>query len=702
MLASIISYLFLAASIVIAYLFYKRQRFYYNENMEKLEKAKNFFLENPTYSIVTRNGDKLIDESGLEGDLLNLVQELNKYMSRNKGTTDFSIIQNKTERFANTIFENASSNLAFPTYMGLMGTFTGVFLGLIGFVFSDFFTGLGLDFGADEEANITRLVYGVLVSMVTSFIGLLFTTRSNKRATEYKRIMDERKNVFYDFIQNELMPVLGMSVVAALTQLKETLLHFHESFDVITTKFERTFNSCTEKFGKEFEKNIVAVGKAADQLGSSIEIVNTNVENQQKLLKELRSDGMIAALDRFIKAGKQFEESSNTVQELDRIRKELSASITSLINVQKDYNGSLVVPKLIAERLNVILERVTTFENSVNTLGESIAQTHMLGNSELSLIQEHLDNIKRKDAIAAEYQETANEELKALFDSETEIIKSLHRQYTSAIEEHGDEFRVLMDKVSEAITQKKREFMQTLQDAFDLTELQTEFAHLKELPDIHKKIGTLNSSVDAFKSAVKEQSDAEIGKLGTIETKLEIIPSAIKEQTEANRTVVENATSKLQEHISSVSSSTANSIEERSSAILSEVDEVKSSVKTVISNTSDVRKLIEDRLVDVTGKLSSQNIILEELQEYAKQKVTIDKDSMLNIANAIKQQQNEVSVLENMLDNFKEGVNDAFTKMIDSKLKDVSDKVDAINSMLEKAKQNTTQPEKNKDKADKK
>ena len=242
MFSTIFSYISIVLSIVVACIFFKKQKKYYDENMSKLEKARDFFLANPTYSVVTVGNDKAIEEKNINGELLGLIKELNKYMSRNKGTTDFSIIQNKTERFANTIYENASSNLAFPTYMGLMGTFIGVFMGLVGFAAPDLLGLIGIDIESSEESNITRLILGVIVSMFTSFIGLSFTIRSNKAATEYKRTMDERKNIFYDFIQNELMPVLGMSVVAALTQLKETLTHFHESFDVITSNFERTFN----------------------------------------------------------------------------------------------------------------------------------------------------------------------------------------------------------------------------------------------------------------------------------------------------------------------------------------------------------------------------------------------------------------------------------------------------------------------------
>lgn len=592
-------------------------------------------------------------------------------MSRNKGTTDFSIIQNKTERFANTIFENASSNLAFPTYMGLMGTFTGVFMGLLGFALPDLLELFGMHIESPEESNITRLILGVIVSMVTSFMGLYFTTRSNKVATDYKRIMDERKNIFYDFIQNELMPVLGMSVVAALTQLKETLTHFHESFDVITNNFERTFNNCTSKFGKEFEKNIVAVGNAASQLGTSIEAVNKNVENQQNLLKELRSDGMIMALDRFIDAGKQFQNSTEAIKDLDSIRTELSSAVTNLIKTQKDYNSTLVVPKLIAERLNVILERVTTFEESVNVLGASIAQTHMLGNSEITLIKEHLDNIKRKDAIALEYQETANEELKALFDAETNIIKDLHRQYTSAIEEHGDEFRVLMEQVADAITQKKIEFMQILQNAFDVAELHTEFAHLKQLPEINDKIGSLNDSVDCFRNSVQENCEAEKKKLDFIDEKLDAIPSVVNEMDERCK----NHTDVVLAAIGDVKTAT--------NGISFSIDRVKELTEVIVADSNNNKDELANRINILGEKLSIMKNDLDTIKDHARLTVNLNKDEMLDVVKAIKLQQEEVGLLDTMLSNTKQEMSDSFVKVFKMQLDEISKKIENVGSHVE-------------------
>lgn len=645
--------------------------------MGRLEKARDFFLEKPTYSVRTVGMERITCTEGINGDLKILLDELNKYIYRNKGTTDFSIIQNKTERFAHTIYENATSNLAFPTYMGLMGTFIGVFMGLIGFVLPDLLREFGLNIDSSEESNITRLVYGVIVSMITSFMGLYYTTKSNRVATEVKRTLDERKNIFYDFIQNELMPVLGMSVVHALTQLRETLLNFHTQFDIITNKFQTTFDSCTEKFGKEFKKNIDAVSNAAEKLGSSIEAVNKNVENQKELLQELRAQGMMTALDSFINAGKQFKDSADALRNLNEVRNQLNKSVQELMTVQKDYSTSLVVPKLIAERLNVILTRITTFEESINALGTNIAVTQMLGNSEMHLIEEHLADIKRKDAIAAEYQETANEELKKLFDTETETIRSLHRQYTSAIETHGDEFRVLMDLIADAIQTKKTEFIERLESAFDIADLKTEFAQLNRLPEIQEKISTINQTVDNFHNTVKEQSNAEIIKLGVVESKVTELKTAIENTAEKSMSNTNAFHSELKQEIISATEKIDSSKESIIDSVKENQQKIEESNKEYIKNISELNSKIEHILVSVN-----------EIQKDSQDIYHIDAETLNAFENSIKNQITELSTLNGMVEQLKNNINGDFSTLIDQKLKDITERVDSINTIINIIKDN--------------
>ena len=645
MFTTILSWVSFIASLAVFCYFFRIQKGYYDENKYKLEKARDFFLASSAYSVKSDGEDNLIDEAGIQGDLKNLIKELNLYMARNKGTTDFSIIQNKTERYANTIYENASSNLSLPTYYGLMGTFLGVFMGLCGFVMTDFLNWIGMDISTDEESNVTRLIIGVMVSMGTSFIGLFLTTMSNKAATECKRIMDERKNMFYDFIQNELMPVLGMSVVAALSQLKETLLHFHESFDVITDKFERTFNGCTDRFGKAFEKNIVAVGKAAEQLGGSIDTVNKNIENQKALLKELRSDGMIAALDLFVEAGKEFGKSVAVVKDLNRVHNELSTALKSLMNTQEDYNKSLVVPKLIAERLNVILERVSTFEDSVNVLGESLAQTQMLGNSEMNLIQKHLENIKRKNEIAAEYQETANEELQSLFDGELQQLKDLHFKYSSAIAQYQEEFLSLMEQVSTGIVEKKDEFMRTLQDAFDTTQLNMDFAHLRMLPDIKKGLDTIQTIVDAFNTSVKEQGYVGINKLGMVKESLDAIPQVIEKQGRL--------------------------LDEGVNAFAARMEPVERTLENVNERTVSVSK----QTSDLSNNINALAMRLNALKNDVESKRTDDIAGFQHINNVIDLQQNQLLALGQILERSKKELNDDLMEVVRSKVQGLEKRI---------------------------
>ena len=646
----------------VAAYYYTQQKKYYKENMAKLEKAKEFFLETSQYKIVEVNGEKTISVGNVDGELKILINELNKYISRNKGTTDFSVIQNKTERFSNTIYEDAVSNIAFPTYMGLQGTFIGVFIGLLGFVLPNL-----IGISSDEESDVSRLVIGVVVSMVTSFWGLWYTTKSNKIATINKKIMDERKNQFYDFVQNELMPVLGTSVVAALNQLKETLLNFHTQFDVITNKFKTTFDGCTDKFGKEFEKNIVAVASAADKLGSSISLVNENVKNQQALLKELRSEGMIQALNRFIVSGKQFKEATESIENMTTISQKLDESISNLMDVQRDYCNSLVVPKLIAERLNLILTRVTTFEQSVNALGSSVSQTQMLGNSEMRLIEQHLENIKRKNDIAVEYQELANEELKRLFDEETQIIKNLHSQYTEKIVAHGEEFQMLMETVYKAIRDKKQALVEELDRAFNIAELHTELSHLKKLPEIQKEISETKSMSTDYYVASKKYAEAKLGKLDSMNEKIDSLKDSFVRSNSAVKEIVE----RMNLYLTEIKQNVGDIVE-------------KDSYLSELSGKAFVR--IEAEIISVEDKLSTLSEKMNDVSVY-------DTSSLKEISESLAIQKTQIDDLNNSLLSIEQNVSVSLEKNIEERIVQVAESLSGIDSAIDNLNKKLTSDE---------
>ena len=392
-------------SIVIAVLFFGIQIWYFSQNLLKLKIVRNFFYKEKDYEVLGEGEDSQLNQyvAPEDSNLRKLITELNEYTKKNHGTTDFSIIQNKTERRIELLYEDATAKLAFPIYIGLMGTFLGVFLGL-------WFFNIGLSNSVDgiTDDAISNLIKGVLISMSTSFIGLLLSTISNHKASEVRKIVDEDKSTFFEYIQNELMPTLGVSMVAALNKLHHTINLFEPSFNRVIDRFQNTFDSCTQRFGNAFEQNVVVVSEAVKIMGENMDKINENVDLQAQLLKTLKSKGVVDSLNAFVRAAQHFDYVTDAINKFEEERAKISHSIVDLVETQRQYNNSLEIPLSVANKINAILARVTDFEKSINALGKSIEKTQLLGNSELELVKEQLTAIKKKQTLAMRYIETAD------------------------------------------------------------------------------------------------------------------------------------------------------------------------------------------------------------------------------------------------------------------------------------------------------
>ena len=243
---------------------------------QKRRKFEALFSEGEKgYSIKTVTSDEgepylQIDGfSSSDTDLGKLVTEINDYIRKSKGTTDFSVIQNKTERLVEMRYDDSTARISFPIYLGLMGTFCGVFLGI-------FFFLVNVWNNSVSDDAIKSLLIGVLVSMSTSFFGLLLSTKNNYYSSDGKRKVDFDKNLFYDFIQTELMPSLDVSMVSALNKLHDTVTQFEPSFNRVIASFQTTFDSCTRSFGDQFANNVKVVSQAVSVMGKNMDKINEN------------------------------------------------------------------------------------------------------------------------------------------------------------------------------------------------------------------------------------------------------------------------------------------------------------------------------------------------------------------------------------------------------------------------------------------
>lgn len=487
---SIASLIISIATFVIAF---SVQFYYFISNRKKLKVVRNFFAKKRDYEIYGKAEDSQLNpDVAKEGSNLHaLIKELNEYTKKNHGTTDFSIIQNKTDRKINVLYDNATSRIAFPTYVGLMGTFIGVFLGLL------FFTiGLGSSPNGEgiTDETIGNLISGVLVSMSTSFIGLLLTTITHHLAAKTQKIVCEDKNDFYEFIQNELMPTLGVSMVAALNKLHHTINLFEPSFNNVINKFQSTFDSCTQRFGSAFEQNVTVVSEAVRVMGKNMDKINKNVDLQAQLLKTLHSHEVVKSLDAFVQASQNFDLVTTGLNHLEGTINTIKNTCTELINTQRHYNESLEIPLNVANKLNQILDRITDFEKSINALGRSIEKTDLLGNTEIEALKRTVNAIKKKQEIAVEAMEVSDGHLKNIFQMQSDSIKKLGRTYEESFTSYAEIFQNNLNGLKKEILERRREIVNAIEEKFSLDQIQQEFSQLGKLKKIEELLTSIHSN----------------------------------------------------------------------------------------------------------------------------------------------------------------------------------------------------------------
>lgn len=483
---------------------------YFVHNCVKLNRVKLFFKHREKYKTTGIKDDILISEHICYQNsmLLNLITELNEFLSKNHGTADFSIIQNKTERKIESQYEDAISRISFPIYIGLMGTFAGVFIGL--YLFKDYLSTSGTGV---TDAAIGSLIKGVLVSMSTSFMGLLLTTISHHMASNVRKAIDIDKNEFFDFIQTELMPALGVSMVAALNKLHNTIVFFEPAFNSVIDKFQESFDRCTSRFGSTFEENVTIVAKAVDAMGKNMNSINTNIELNQKLIKTMESSKMSHTLKAFTEAATKYEDITSALAKFERIINSISATSEELVRMQSNYNESLEIPKEIVKRLNSILDRITNFEENISGLGEQIKGNQWIGNTVMEDIQQQLNAIKSKQKMAEQYIDIADNHIADMYREETQRLSNLNKLMESRVIEYGDDFVGVLEKISKELAERRREIMQAFEEKFSLSSLQKEFenlSYLSKMEPIEKellKIGDNNSSktIEYLLSSLKNE-----------------------------------------------------------------------------------------------------------------------------------------------------------------------------------------------------
>ena len=456
--------------------------------------AYDFFYKESEYEVIKEDIDgnqvqqlKLVGEQ--ESDLNKLLSEVNHYVAKTKGTTDFAVIQNKVERMLTMRYEQSEAKLAFPTYLGLMGTFLGVLMGIFMFIW-------GFDGQGDvRDDAIKNLLIGILVSMSTSFIGLLLTTINNAFISEAKKGVEEDKNEFYDFVQTELMPSLDVSLVVAISKLHETVDKFEPAFNGVIKRFQDTFDRCTKAFGESFETNVKTVSKAVEVMGENMDKINENIQLQQNVLSTFKSDEVAKGLEKYVEAADHFVGITQSLNKFEEARRMMLAATQEAINYQNQYADWLQIPREIAVRVNDILNRIKNFEENIERIGEKLAEREILGNDVVNAISDQVNAIEKKSKIADKYLQLADGQLEDLFKEQTAVIDQMNHRYRAAIQGHIDGFEEMIDDLTRELERRHNLFIAAMEEKLNISVIREEFSNLKKLGAIFEEVKGISDDV---------------------------------------------------------------------------------------------------------------------------------------------------------------------------------------------------------------
>ena len=501
----------LIVSFVMAVGFILWQKRVYNENKRAITRLKRFFSKKEAFSTCEsyeydEDGNpiseyiKIKEVADKEAELMNLIDDINAYIKKSKGTVAFSIIQNKTERRISMLYEIATSKLSFPTHIGLMGTFAGVFIGLIMFLIGT------MAVGGITDSSIQSLITGVLVSMATSCCGIWLLILSHRLASEATNQIDHDKNDFYEWVQNELMPTVDVSMVEAIGKLHETIDKFEPTFSGVISQFKGAFKDVTNAFGTEFRKSVQVVASAVDTMGKNMDKVNKNIDLQSNLLDTLKSNQLVRGMDSFVEASKRFTDITGSLDQFERARRIMLVAAQETINIQKDFNESLQIPKQVAAEINIILNRITKFEESINGLGVNVAQTQMVGNQLVEQIKENINAIKAKQTVAEKYADTANKRLEVYFDEQKKEVSRIMQKYNEALESYLDDYETMLKERKTELESRNREFVEAIDRKLSIEDIRSDFKALREIP--HQLEMLMRNPVDGGNERMNAQNEA--------------------------------------------------------------------------------------------------------------------------------------------------------------------------------------------------
>ena len=342
---------------------------------------------------------------------------------------------------------------------GILGTFLGVFLGLLGFDTSN------------VSGSVPELLSGLKVAFITSIAGMFghINLKSNPRFYGYKDDVEEED--------------IGAAIVESLFDVNLSINKQADSIYkiLLDTKDEQNkkFEELTESF------NVFAKKVVADSTQSLIDALQEVIKDFNQKITEQFGDNfkeLNAAVKAMVEWQQNYKEQIvTTTQTLNSVKESLVVVETSLDSINRN-NSSISETHV---HLNSVIKEVSSATASLSEIGNK-------AKTSLPLIEEHMEGLVKT---SGDFIQESAITLRTQYDSFANTQKTLVRELESVIEKMIQDNKERIVKLDEELGNELTKSLTALGN--QLTSLSNHFVEdYKPLTEELKRVVQISKGIN--------------------------------------------------------------------------------------------------------------------------------------------------------------------------------------------------------------
>lgn len=441
-------------SLIAFALFFILQIYFFATTRMSVNACRKIFPVRDMYSVSIRDGWPSIDCVRGAKDFEVIRNQTNAYLSENKAAVDLAELKDIADRYSDTKYGEATSHLSIPMYLGLMGTYVGVAIGLVMLL-------LVKSEGQPEQIinqeALFKFIGGVVVAMMTSFCGLILTTVNNRRAAGVEEELCKTRDGYFQFLQTKVLPSAPSTIAQTF---QNSVAGLQTTVERLSTDLTDTFSGITRDFGQNLRENLGQIETTVAALKESAATFRDSMETQRTIVSNMMSDNFIAVLkkidktvDKCAEIGDEVEKTNVRLVETVSLQSKVADTQHSIAETQISIDNMLMQQRKeidayqadlklrmetesaesrerfrqdlehtsrLFKDVEEVLNRFKTFEEHVNKFAEAEVGQN-------TGVLERIDaQIKRIESVRTDvdtYLDTSSEDLHAYLKTNQELIK---------------------------------------------------------------------------------------------------------------------------------------------------------------------------------------------------------------------------------------------------------------------------------------